>query len=443
MDTIVDIKRWFLAIKAKIWRHKPDKREEKTEEHGSTVNRGPRSCSNKAHSPQSCSTEIIEGGEGDHVSVDEEEQEDPRASCKAGYYPVRVGECISSRYCVARKLGWGSFSTVWLCWDLVDKKLVAVKVLKSVAFYTESALDEIKLLKIVQCSDENDPNRNKTVQLLNHFTINSVNGTHVCLVFEALSHDLFNLIIKSNYRGIPLANVKSITRQVLEGLNYLHVKCEIIHTDIKPENILIHMDETHTKRLDSEKSKLPERGTSAKSSLGPYPDPALEECDVEVKIADLGNACLVNHHFAEIIQTRQYRSLEVILGAGYGTSADIWSTACMVFELATGQCLFEPQSGRNHTADEDHLACIIELLGKIPRKIAMSGKHSRHFFNWKCELWHIKKLKPTGLFGLLTEAYEWDQLQAQEFTAFLLPMLDYDPNRRATAAECLRHPWLN
>ena len=173
------------------------------------------------------------------------------------------------------------------------------------------------------------------------------------------------------------------------------------------------------------------------------PDPAVEECEMEVKIADLGNACWVNRHFTEDIQTRQYRSLEVLLGAGYGTSADIWSTACMAFELATGDYLFEPHSGEDYTRDEDHLAHIIELLGEIPRRIAMSGKHSRQFFNKKCELRHITGLKPWGLYDVLTQKYEWDPNEAQEFTAFLRPMLDFDPNRRATAAECLKHPWLN
>ena len=97
-------------------------------------------------------------------------------------------------------------------------------------------------------------------------------------------------------------------------------------------------------------------------------------------------ACEQDHHFTEDIQTRQYRSLEVLLGAGYGPAADIWSTACMAFEMATGDYLFEPHSGEDYSRDEDHLAHIIELLGNIPRHIAFSGKYSREFFNKRGEL---------------------------------------------------------
>ena len=51
---------------------------------------------------------------------------------------------------------------------------------------------------------------------------------------------------------------------------------------------------------------------------------------ITVKIADLGNACWVGHHFTNDIQTRQYRSPEVILGAKWGASTDVWSMAAMV-----------------------------------------------------------------------------------------------------------------
>ncbi|XP_040437537.1 SRSF protein kinase 3-like, partial [Falco naumanni] len=113
---------------------------------------------------------------------------------------------------------------------------------------------------------------------------------------------------------------------------------------------------------------------------------------LRVKIADLGNGCWVHRHFTEDIQTRQYRALEVLLGAGYGPPADIWSTACMAFELATGDYLFEPHSGEDYSRDEDHIAHVIELLGEIPRHVALGGRYSREFFNRRGELRHIRHL---------------------------------------------------
>jgi serine/threonine-protein kinase SRPK3 len=83
--------------------------------------------------------------------------------------------------------------------------------------------------------------------------------------------------------------------------------------------------------------------------------PKLKE-DLRLKICDLGNGCWTYHHFSTIIQTRQYRSPEVILGGKYGSSADIWSMACMVFELVTGDFLFEPRKGKTYGRDDDHLA---------------------------------------------------------------------------------------
>ncbi|XP_012137958.1 SR splicing factor protein kinase isoform X2 [Megachile rotundata] len=628
MSTKTDVNRRVLAIQAKKKRHKPSKRKGKGNSQGESDTSGAQ-CSKAPAARQgqgsgfyqdasaqrpyssdngnSSSNETIEDDDEVYSSEDEE-QEDSTDYCKGGYHPVKIGDLFLNRYHVTRKLGWGHFSTVWLCWDLQDKRFVALKVVKSASHFTETALDEIKLLKDVRDTDPSDPKRNKTVQLLNDFKISGINGLHVCMVFEVLGHNLLKLIIKSNYRGIPRNNVKRIIRQVLEGLDYLHNKCKIIHTDIKPENVLVCVDEAYIRKLACEATELhslgmklpvslistapkefqeptpnskmsknkkkklkkkakrqnellkkqmeqieeleeqnklanstrengeletnspdqdintesiednteskgspdisepsapslhingvdslaggekvenqlpqqpekmdnanlcdvekncgegalsadhedvdecsegrtlqpPESKQLKRASVAPL-EPALVECDVEVKIADLGNACWVHKKFTDDIQTRQYRSLEVLLGSGYDTSADIWSTACMAFELATGDYLFEPHSGNYYCRDEDHLAHIIELLGEIPRHIALSGKNSKAYFNKKGELRRITGLKPWGLYEVLTEKYDWSPREAREFEEFLTPMLEFDPSMRATAAECLKHPWL-
>uniref|UniRef100_A0A7N6F6A8 non-specific serine/threonine protein kinase n=1 Tax=Anabas testudineus TaxID=64144 RepID=A0A7N6F6A8_ANATE len=411
------------------------------------------------------------------LGSDDEEQEDPADYCKGGYHPVKIGDLFNGRYHVIRKLGWGHFSTVWLCWDIQVKNFVAMKVVKSAQHYTETALDEIKLLRCVRESDPSDPNKDMVVQLIDDFKISGVNGIHVCMVFEVLGHHLLKWIIKSNYQGLPLPCVKSIIRQVLQGLDYLHTKCKIIHTDIKPENILMCVDDAFVRRMAMEATEWQKAGAPPPSgSAGKHThtisrltdskrivdfllcplsvraraaDLLINPLDprnadsIRVKIADLGNACWVHKHFTEDIQTRQYRSIEVLIGAGYSTPADIWSTACMAFELATGDYLFEPHSGEDYSRDEDHIAHIIELLGCIPRHFALSGKYSREFFNRRGELRHITKLKPWSLFDVLVEKYGWTHEDAGHFTHFLLPMLEMVPEKRASASECLNHPWLN
>lgn len=130
---------------------------------------------------------------------------------------------------------------MWLSRDNVTGKHVALKVVRSAAHYTETAIDEIKLLKKIVAAKPDHPGRKHVVSLLDSFEHKGPNGTHVCMVFEVLGENLLGLIKRWNHRGIPMPLVKQITKQVLLGLDYLHRECGIIHTDLKPENVLIEI----------------------------------------------------------------------------------------------------------------------------------------------------------------------------------------------------------
>ncbi|KAG7095483.1 hypothetical protein E1B28_006222 [Marasmius oreades] len=512
------------------------------------------------------------------MSEDEEDWED---YVEGGYHPVKVGETYNNgRYIVVRKLGWGHFSTVWLGKDIKLDRHVALKVVKSAPRYTETALDEIKLLQRLITSSVppsksseqrpqvspalTHPGRSHVISFLDHFRHRGPNGLHVCMVFEVLGENLLGLIKRYQQTGVPVALVKQIAKQVLLGLDYMHRCCGVIHTDLKPENILISIPNvedvilselsasssqpsligvppsagrggnqtprsesiaiSHSQPLPSPSSSLgssnsgfggrinssasldkmaftmskiddlnlkegsnsnagsgkgkgkgvqvggkddkgtspgpenppplkkpnmkPPNGPSLLSQQAPmhrkdeYPPQAnplsFDEEKITVKIADLGNATWTEHHFTDDIQTRQYRSPEVILGSNWGPTADIWSLACLLFELITGgDYLFDPASSSRYSKDEDHIAQIMELLGPIPPTVSMAGKYSGNFFNRRGELRHIKKMRYWPLDSVLNEKYLFPQAQADPLTNFLHPMLKLDPETRASAMECL------
>ncbi|XP_015254204.1 PREDICTED: SRSF protein kinase 1-like isoform X3 [Cyprinodon variegatus] len=357
--------------------------------------------------------------------------EDPREYCYGGYHPVQIGDTFNRRYQVVSKLGWGFFATVWLCIDLRSGRRVAVKVLKSGAEFTQAGQDELTLLRYSSGPVSRHPYSQRVVQLLDEFKLAGVNGVHMCLVLELLGLNLRSWQLCFGNPGLLQPWVKQILTQVLQGLDYLHTRCKIIHTDIKPDNILLHLKEqTHVSPPGGSSflsvPAVKETENTETEQVNPY---RLKE--ISVKIADLGSSCWVYKHFCEEIQTRQYRSLEVLLGSDYGPPADIWSVACMAFELVTGDSLFHPKASEFISLEEDHISQIIELLGKIPPDVALSG-----------DLRHVGPLKPWRLYDVLVEKYNFLLGEASEFSDFLLPMLDYHSERRVTAAQCLQHPWL-
>uniref|UniRef100_H2L6S9 non-specific serine/threonine protein kinase n=1 Tax=Oryzias latipes TaxID=8090 RepID=H2L6S9_ORYLA len=381
------------------------------------------------------------------------DSEDPREYC--WYHPVRIGDTFNRRYRVVSKLGWGFFSTVWLCSDLRSGQRVAVKVLKSghnlllPGFFLPSS----HLSNVPPRASGPATRHPAIVQLADEFKVVGVNGVHICLVLELLGPDLRSWQLCCGNPGLPRPWVKQILSQVLRGLDHLHARCKIIHTDIKPENILLCL-QPQSLPSPAGSSSLCRLSAEMKArttgSLPPYTgEPHTEEQfasrslkEVTVKIADLGSSCWVYKHFCEEIQTRQYRSLEVLLGSECGPPADIWSVACMAFELVTGDSLFRPKAGEAVSLEEDHIAQIVGLLGKIPPVVAFSGKYSADYFSLRGDLLRVGPLRFWSLYDVLVEKYHFLLQGASGFSDFLSRMLDYHPERRATAAQCLQHAWL-
>eukprot|EP00960_Hanusia_phi_P029190 747822-Hanusia_phi.AAC.3 len=251
--------------------------------------------------------------------------------------PFKVGDVLNKRISILGILGSGAFGTVYIAWDKQTDSYLAVKVQRAGRKHVQVAQDEILLLSAVKRGSET-PSRGSdcVVQIVGAFGIPSPHGRQICLALELLGPSLLDLIIDYSYAGCPIPVVASVMRDILSGLDYLHNGCNIVHTDVKPENVLLRLPSSPADwwtenreggEADGSSSKL--RKGWAERLTGP----------VRAKLVDLGNSCFANRPFTQDIQTIEYRCPEVILGAGFSTSADIWSAACIGFELLTGEYL--------------------------------------------------------------------------------------------------------
>mmetsp|Transcript_69384 Transcript_69384/g.206681 ORF Transcript_69384/g.206681 Transcript_69384/m.206681 type:complete len:616 (-) Transcript_69384:21-1868(-) len=383
-------------------------------------------------------------------------------------------------------------------------ELVAMKVCKSKKSVTEQALDEIALLERLQApgSDRvvqmrghfwhSGPNgRHKCMvfevmgenllTLVKHF---DYNGLPVPMVKRITRHTLVGLAYIHS-RGVIHTDVKLenvlVQRHDLQLMMQEGRKAHRAFTEQK--SLVGGLSKSQKKRLKKKQksaaAKEAEAGAAATDKAGDKAaegEAQEEEADAEAaaekaaaeacgrpvppvrqrarldsltldkvfaKLADFGNGCRADRKVTDDIQTRQYRSPEIIVGADWDVTADVWSAACMFFELLTGDFLFDPRSSKDWSRDEDHLALMIELLGSHPPKEwVMSGKYAKEFFLNSGKLKHIKKLKFWQLPEVLAEKYKMATAEAEEIADFLLPMLSWEPARRQSAAEALQHQWL-
>lgn len=413
---------------------------------------------------------------------------------KDGYHPVFVGETFKNRYRVLKKLGWGAFSTVWFCHDMHQNKFVAIKVQKSGESYYSAAEDEIEILDVIADKWKTEEWKDSIAEyklnaninsvhcmyMMDHFQFNGPHGKHIGMVFEIMGSNLLTIMKKYDWEGIPVPIARIIARQVLIGLDYLHRLCNVIHTDIKPENAILcpteqqlmdHLDSVpdHFKtsikgkvttgmffskeqnkinknKKKKKKNKKNKKSPSKKDSPGKDEEEEQEDIldeNVSVKICDFGNGCWIDHHFTSTIQTRQYRSPEVIIGAEYDETCDLWSYACMMFELITGDYLFNPKSGDTYKKEEDHIAYMIELIGQPPLKWLKTGKRFRKYFTSGGKMKRIFKHKIWKLENVLKEKYRFLDEEAEQLADFLMQALQWRNEDRKTAKEMLEHPWLS
>ncbi|OBZ79831.1 Serine/threonine-protein kinase SRPK [Grifola frondosa] len=390
-----------------------------------------------------------------------EEPLDLPTSQFGGYYAAKPGLVFQSRYRVVNKLGWGQHSSVWLAEDQIrPEKPVAIKILSAHATEVQSQVAfELAILERIKDRKQtkNHLGRTHVLSLIDHFKENSPHGEHLCLVTEVLGSTLAQCQQLVHESQFPIVVVKTITRQLLMALDFLHSDCGIVHTDIKSDNIqFVCRDVTAAVTLSEEACRpevlsgfpiptmlsRPLKAVTADDLLDP-----VRVRDLQVKLTDFGTAAFIDGQHAELIQPAALRAPEVILGCGWGPKADIWNLGCVVFELLTGTSLFRLKSGPSFSAEQYHLGHMPGFLGDDFAShvdFLKKGKHFAHYFDddGKCQL----RCRVSGALSLDQIFKEYGVLQGDAERAqcvdFLKSMLRISPDERKTAKELLMHPWL-
>lgn len=234
------------------------------------------------------------------------------------------------------------------------------------------------------------------IQMIDNFYFRN----HLCITFELLNMNLYELIKRNSYQGFSLNLIRKFAYSLVQCLRMLSRE-KIIHCDLKPENILLR-----------------DRTSSS------------------IKVIDFGSSCFTNQRIYTYIQSRFYRSPEVILGLPYGTPIDMWSLACILAELYTGEPLF---AGEN---ESDQLGCIMEVCSLPPSSVLEAATRRRLFFDSKNNprnLVNSKDKRRRVGSRPLSVILNCDEI---DFIDFLERCLEWDPRLRLTPDEAIRHPWL-
>ncbi|TWU70510.1 hypothetical protein ED733_000831 [Metarhizium rileyi] len=370
------------------------------------------------------------------------------------FYPARLGEILhDGRYQIATKLGHGSSSTVWLARDLhrwrwSNEKYVAIKISSNSQQSHQTAVrNELSILQHISQQSTTHVGHHFVRRLLDSFTIDGKGGIrHQCLVLPPLREPLWLYCRRWVGGVIPPEVLKVMIQMMLEGLDYLHTECQIIHTDLKSDNIMIKVEDPIILERDARdeyNNPLPQKVTDERTiylARNNYGELVKPTAAVQITDFDLAVSGMTKH--TGPIQVESYRAPEVILNAGYTYSADIWNLGVMLWDLLEGKRLFNPKN--LHTSEYDdmlHLAQITALLGPAPEHMLAAGQRSSMFY------------KPDGTLhdpGLVPKDFSFEsaikELTGEEksgFIEFAKRMIKWNPSERSTAKELLEDPWLS
>ncbi|KWU44252.1 kinase-like protein, partial [Rhodotorula sp. JG-1b] len=311
-----------------------------------------------------------------------------------GDYLMVPHDHIQYRYEVIDVLGKGSFGQVLQCRDHKTGNMVAIKIIRNKKRFHHQALVEIKVLENLVRWDPEE--KHHVIRMIESFTFRG----HLCIVTELLSINLYELVKANSFAGFSTTLIRRFTVQILGCLSLLR-QHRVVHCDLKPENILLRHP----------------------SKSG-------------VKVIDFGSSCFENEKVYTYIQSRFYRSPEVILGQNYHMSIDMWSLGCIMAEMYTGYPIFP---GEN---EQEQLACIMEILGVPDKYLVDRSSRKRLFFDSTGAPRPVvnskgRRRRPSS--KTLSQILKTDD---ELFVDFIAKCLAWDPDRRLKPDQAVRHPWI-
>jgi len=296
---------------------------------------------------------------------------------------------VLKKYEIGQKAGKGAYGIVWKAVDKQSRKTVALK--KIFDAFQNSTDAQRTFREIMFLQELNAQHHENIVRLVN--VLRADNDCDIYLVFEHMEINL-HAVIRANI--LEEVHKRYILYQIVKALKFLH-SGDLLHRDMKPSNVLLNSD-CHVKICDFGLART--------------------ITDVE----DEKNAPVLTDYVA----TRWYRAPEILLGSSWYTKGvDMWSIGCMIGELLGGQPMFPGESTMNQ------LERILEVTGK-PTKQDIKSIKSKHTATMLDSL-NIKQSKT------LQTMYPNAPADAIDLMSKLLV---FNPEKRLTAEETLKHPFL-